>query len=76
MPIYEFACRNCNADFEKIVPASQRDAVPCPTCGNAKTMRKISLSAPAQIAAANPSCGTVRDCAAPTCCGGMCGMPN
>jgi len=72
MPIYEFACRKCNADFEKIVPASQRDAVACPHCGNEKTMRKISLAAPAQFAAAKsaaaPPCGAER------CCGGACPM--
>jgi len=73
MPIYEFACRKCNTDFEKIVPASQRDAVACPQCGHEKTMRKISLAAPAQIAV---KASSQAPCGAAQCCGGGCQLPN
>ena len=72
MPIYEFACRKCNADFEKIVPSSQRDAVPCPQCGNEHTMRKISLAAPAQFAIKTSN--SAPPCGASQCCGGACPM--
>ncbi len=74
MPIYEFACRKCNTDFEKLVAASQRDSVPCPACGNEKTMRKMSLAAPAQMSSGRGA--QPQDCGMPSCCGGGCGLPN
>lgn len=74
MPLYEFACRKCNTDFEKIVPAIQRDSVSCPQCGNEQTLRKISLAAPAQVAV--KASGAGQSCGAPQCCGGGCQMPN
>ena len=70
MPIYEFACRKCNTDFEKIVPASQRDSVACPKCGNEQTLRKISLAAPAQMAVKGAA--SEAPCGAQNCCGGAC----
>lgn len=75
MPIYEFACRKCNTDFEKLVPASQRDSVSCPRCGNEKTLRKVSLAAPAQIVARTFRCSG-ESCDAPQCCGGACRMAD
>jgi putative FmdB family regulatory protein len=74
MPIYEFACRKCNADFETIVPARRRDSVPCPKCGSEKTMRKISLAAPSQIVV-KTTAGRA-PCGAPYCCGGACPMAD
>ena len=78
MPVYEFACRECNKDFEKIVPASQRDSVQCPSCGNAHTLRKISLAAPVRVASAKGtgSMPSGEGCGASSCCGGGCGMGN
>ncbi|MDR3707570.1 MAG: zinc ribbon domain-containing protein [Capsulimonadaceae bacterium] len=76
MPIYEFACRKCNTEFEKIVPAAQRDSVECPACGNKRTMRKVSLAAPAQFASKAPACPSAEMCGQASCCGGACGLPN
>jgi putative FmdB family regulatory protein len=75
MPIYEFACRKCNTDFEKLVSASQRDSVACPSCGNDKTMRKVSLAAPAQMSSGRKAAEPA-GCGMPSCCGGGCGLPN
>ncbi len=34
MPIYEYYCPKCDAEFEALRPASKADeAVPCKTCG-------------------------------------------
>ena len=34
MPIYEYYCANCNAEFEALRPASKADEpVDCKTCG-------------------------------------------
>ena len=36
MPIYEYYCPSCDAEFEALRPASRADeAVPCKTCGTA-----------------------------------------
>lgn len=42
MPIYEYACRSCDHEFERIVRAGAPNP-PCPECG-AEVDKKISLS--------------------------------
>lgn len=76
MPIYEFVCRKCNTDFEKIVSSAQRDAVPCPACGNAKSARKVSLTSPARVSQTVATRSDFGGCGAPSCCGGGCQIPN
>lgn len=44
MPIYEYACRACEHQFESIQKASEAPLRDCPACGQA-TLRKL-LSAP------------------------------
>ena len=44
MPIYEYACRSCEHQFETIQKASEPVLTDCPECG-AATLRKL-LSAP------------------------------
>ena len=76
MPLYEYVCRQCHADFEALVPASHRDAAdtPCPQCGAVKTARKISLTAPAVVRSGGAGAPSF-DCGAPGgCCGGACAM--
>ncbi len=42
MPIYEYYCASCNAEYEAIRPASQADApVPCKSC-NEPGQRQLS----------------------------------
>ena len=79
MPLYEYVCRACDADFEALVPAGRRDAADtaCPQCGVTKTARKISLMAQPVIRGGARSGGTSEpfDCGAPGgCCGGACAM--
>jgi putative FmdB family regulatory protein len=46
MPLYEYNCRDCGDDFEKIVSFSQADQLPeCPVCGQSNTQKKISAGA-------------------------------
>ena len=76
MPLYEFVCRQCNKDFETIVPSDRRDNVACPECGNPRTARKISLVSPAQVKSTfAPPCQSA-GCEYQSCCGGACGLPN
>ena len=44
MPIYEYACRSCEHQFETIQKASEPVLTDCPECGDA-ALRKL-LSAP------------------------------
>ena len=76
MPIYEFNCRDCRSNFEKLIPASGRDSVLCPECNSQRTVRHISLTAPAQVAGGGSRSAPPESCGAPNCCGGMCGMPE
>lgn len=41
MPIYEFVCRKCEADFEELVRSSAEKVV-CPKCGSKRVARAMS----------------------------------
>jgi len=68
MPIFEFACEDCGTQFEKLMRASQRDDVLCPSCGESHVTQQVSTFA----ARAN---GISRD-SAPSCPSGMCATPG
>jgi putative FmdB family regulatory protein len=68
MPIYEYSCRECGVEFEKLVGA--QSAVACPSCASGRVMRRISLvgvktGSRVGAAADAPQGGG--------CCGGGCG---
>jgi len=44
MPIYEYRCPSCGADFEKMQKISD-GAPPCPACGHAEVVKRVSASA-------------------------------
>jgi putative FmdB family regulatory protein len=65
MPIYEYICRACGADFEHLHP-SLRDLTPpaCPACGEPDVQRRFSApairtgrGAPAPASEAQPAPG-------------------
>ena len=66
MPIYEYRCKQCEAEFEKYV-AGAAAAVACPTCQSPEVMRKLSMFGTRTAGAFQPS-------ALPGggCCGGGC----
>jgi putative FmdB family regulatory protein len=39
MPVYEFACRDCQKTFEIVRPMSDSSAVTCTHCGSTKVER-------------------------------------
>jgi putative FmdB family regulatory protein len=44
MPIYEYSCKDCNAQFEKFVRSMTSTAeVKCPKCGGTHTQKGWSL---------------------------------
>jgi len=44
MPIYEFECEECGAEFEDLVAAGT-EAAPCPECGSGRSRRRFSAPA-------------------------------
>ena len=61
MPIYEYACRNCNKEFELLVASSRKD-VRCPHCDSLKLTRKFSVFAAHQGAASAESACAAAGC--------------
>ena len=43
MPIYEYRCRGCGAEFEKYVGSAASTAVACPACASDAITRKLSV---------------------------------
>ena len=45
MPIYEYQCLECEANFEKILTsASSDEVITCGQCGSVKVRKKISTT--------------------------------
>jgi putative FmdB family regulatory protein len=44
MPIYDFECEDCGADFDDLVAAGTEHAV-CPECGSERAVRRWSAPA-------------------------------
>ena len=46
MPIYNYRCENCSAEFEKILPIGERDhpEMCCPVCESGDVHRIVSRS--------------------------------
>lgn len=45
MPIYEFLCRNCGNEFEKILPFSAQTVPSCPQCKSDQVERRVGRPA-------------------------------
>ena len=44
MPIYEYACMECESHFDELVRSSEQ-AVTCPECGAANVLKQLSMFA-------------------------------
>ncbi|RPJ24451.1 MAG: zinc ribbon domain-containing protein [Chloroflexi bacterium] len=45
MPIYEYRCKDCGTEFEKILRFSEADQLPaCPHCNSPSTRKKLSTT--------------------------------
>ena len=43
MPIFEYKCSKCGAEFEELVSASDKNKkIPCPECGSKSTEKQLS----------------------------------
>ena len=55
MPIYEFVCEKCSAEFEQLFKSSlDNEAVQCPECGSENTRKKFSTFATAESVSNDP----------------------
>jgi putative FmdB family regulatory protein len=71
MPIYEYACMECEEHFEELV-RSEGQVVQCPTCGAAKVLKQFSAFA-VHGTSSKPSFSAG---GAGGCCGGSCGCAH
>ncbi|MBA3347905.1 MAG: zinc ribbon domain-containing protein [Actinobacteria bacterium] len=67
MPMYEYACMECESHFEELVRSAEQ-AVACPDCGAGNVLKQISTFA-VTGAQSSPSFGG----GGGGCCGGGCG---
>jgi len=73
VPIYEYACMECESHFEELVRSSEQ-AVSCPECGGGNVLKQLSTFAvhgtgvKAGVSAPATSSG-----GGGGCCGGSCG---
>jgi putative FmdB family regulatory protein len=75
MPLYEYECRSCGAQFEKLI-LNRRTKVVCKSCGGKQVDRRLSTFAIASSGsrpAATPDAGPCGSCGAfeRGMCGGM-----
>ena len=72
MPIYEYACMECESHFEELVKASD-EAPSCPECGASDVLRQLSVFAAFGSPGELPS---FRGSSGGGCCGGSCGCSH
>ncbi len=72
MPIYEYICDDCQAEFEKLVLNKQQE-IACPKCASKKASIQLSVFATANGSANGSSSKTsTSSSGGGGCCGGGC----
>ncbi len=71
MPIYEYVCDNCGQEFEVLVRGQEKPA--CPSCGQSRLTKNLSVPAAHSTSPAEPACPARDSCGAKHCCGQNCG---
>ncbi len=44
MPIFEYKCKKCEKEFEKLVFAGEEKNISCPDCNSLDVIKKMSVS--------------------------------
>jgi len=70
MPIYEYICDDCKAQFEKIVLNRQQE-ISCPNCSGKKATLQLSVFS-SSISGGSSKASSSPSSSGP-CCGGGCG---
>jgi putative FmdB family regulatory protein len=71
LPIFEFECQACEAEFEKLVRGSSA-SIECPSCGSAKIRKKFSVfgcKAGDRFVSSSPSNASCSGCSRGSCQG-------
>ncbi len=71
MPIYEYKCRKCGAEFEQLLKRSD-EKVNCPKCGSTRLEKQFSTLGSVRAGGASGDSGG--SCASGTCPTGTCGL--
>lgn len=67
MPLYEYQCPKCHAEFELLIFGDQKPV--CPECGSSKVSRQMSV--PAGHVKSDGGCApSVTNCGHGSCCAG------
>ena len=74
MPIYEYRCEECGAEFEKrVARVADSDGVDCPTCGDKHVTRRLStfaaITGSSRQSASMPACPSAGSCPNRSMCG-------
>jgi putative FmdB family regulatory protein len=74
MPIYEYTCSSCNAEFELLLRGSEQPS--CPSCGKRKLEKKFSVPAAHTTSSAESACPArqMGACGGGDCGGGGCDL--
>ncbi|HEY2546701.1 MAG TPA: zinc ribbon domain-containing protein [Candidatus Acidoferrum sp.] len=72
MPIYEYICDDCKAEFEKIVINKQQE-IACPKCASKKATIQLSVFATANGSSSGGPSSSSSGGGGGACCGGGCG---
>jgi putative FmdB family regulatory protein len=70
MPIYDYRCTGCGAEFEQLVRGEQQ--VTCPQCSNSSLERLMSLPARPASGGRLPDYSRLGPPPGGGCCGGGC----
>ena len=81
MPINEYNCPKCSAQFEVLVRTKSDVPTVCPSCGKGKPVKAFSAFATLTRTSSMPSCASScasagDSCLSSPCGGGCCGMGN
>ena len=72
MPIYEYTCKKCDSQFEKLIKnISTNESIACPKCGSKQTARALSVFAVGSETpkSSTPAPGMCNRCGGPGPCG-------
>jgi len=73
MPIYEYVCDNCQAEFEKLV-LNKKQEISCPQCASKKATIQLSVFSSTTSGGSSKSFTPTRGSSGGGgCCGGGCG---
>ncbi len=73
MPIYEYSCPTCKAEFEVFVRRDADIPATCPECGKGKPVKAFSTFSALTTTGKMPSCAGTCPSASDSCVSGPCG---